>query len=181
MRYVHRRVIKVNHQCGGRMPASLQEEVVAEVLLQLMDGGLARFRGGSIPELLGFVRTIADRCTWRTVRRSERERQAMMEPGAESIRDWASVPPSPDEMEFTPDSPLPASDQEYLVALLDAGSKAELARRSGVSRAAVTQRIQRIRRRVDALVAKDRMAHEVWLKREARGALERAAEIQIVR
>ena len=61
------------------------------------------------------------------------------------------------------------------MSLLEAGSKAALARRVGVSRAAVTQRVQRIRQRIDALSGHDRMAHDVWMTQEARHALEATA------
>ena len=118
------------------------------------------------------VRTIADRCTWRAVRRHERERAAIAGLRSEDGAGWVAIPPRPDaEAERDPQSPLDTKDQEYLLALLAAGSKAELARRAGVSRAAVTQRVKRICRRIDELEAMDRMAHEVWMKHAARSAL----------
>ena len=67
------------------------------------------------------------------------------------------------EAERVAESPLSEADQAYLRQLLAAGSKAELARRAGVSRAAVTQRVQRIRRRVAELAPRERSSHEVWL------------------
>lgn len=177
MRYVHKRVINVSRTCGNALQQSEQEEVVADVLLQLMQGSLASFRGESVPELLGFVRTIADRTTWRKVRRKEREQQALTGVGSEVIVDWTSTPPSPDRhLETVPDSPLSDNDQGYLLDLLRAGSKAELARRAGVSRAAVTQRVQRIRSRVAELAPQARMAHDVWLRQSARGVLEDQAD-----
>lgn len=173
-RYAHKRVAMVSRHCGGALSEAEQEEAVGEVLLQLMQGSLAAFRGDSLPELLGFVRTIADRTTWRVVRRRDRER-ALIHADAELVEDWNAAMPRPDaHLETVPDSPLPEADQAYLVDLLRAGSKAELARRAGVSRAAVTQRVQRIRGRIDELAPHARMAHEVWLSQAARRAIEDA-------
>lgn len=172
LRYAHKRVAAVSQRCGNKIPASRQEELVADILLDMMDGGLARFRGGSLPELLGFVRTIADRTTWRSVKAIEREHRALAEGDGELARRWSSKPAAPDELELEVETPLDEKDQEYLISLLRAGSKAELARRSGVSRAAVTQRVQRIVSRVEALNEGERMAHEVWMQRHARIALE---------
>lgn len=175
LRYIHKRVLNVSRTCGGHLSSSRIEELVADVLLQLMDGGLARFKGGSLPELLGFVRTISDRSTWRAIRRFERERNALSDAGVQNMDRWTGSSPRPDAMELVPDSPLSANDQGYLLKLLEAGSKAELARKAGVSRAAVTQRVQRIRARIEALSAHDRMAHDVWMTQEARHALEATA------
>lgn len=175
MKYAHKRVISVSMRCGNKLPHSRQEELVADILLQLMDGGLARFRGGSLPELLGFVRTIADRTTWRAVRSTEREQNALAEGDGELARRWSSKPKAPDELEIDAETPLSETDQAYLIALMQAGSKAELARTAGVSRAAVTQRVQRILSRVEALPKGQRMAHEVWMQQTARMVLEEAA------
>ena len=54
-RYVHRRVSIVSRHCGNALAESEQEEAVGDVLLQLMQGSLAAFRGETLPELLGFV------------------------------------------------------------------------------------------------------------------------------
>jgi hypothetical protein len=171
-RYAHRRVAIVSRHCGQALSESEQEEVVGEILLQLMQGSLATFRGETLPELLGFVRTISDRTTWRTVRRRDRER-ALLQSDGEIVEDWTASMPRPDaHLEVRSNSPLPDVDQTYLRALLQAGSKAEYARRSGVSRAAVTQRVQRICSRIAELPAMDRMAHEVWLNQAARSVLE---------
>lgn len=179
MRFAHRRIAQVSRSCGGKLSRSEQEELVSEVVLQLVRGALARFQGDSMGELYGFVRTIADRCTWRAVRRHERERAAIAGLRNEERAGWVSIPPRPDaEAECVPQSPLDAKDQEYLRALLAAGSKAELARRAGVSRAAVTQRVKRICRRIDELSSMDRIAHEVWMKHAARSTL--AAEKRAV-
>lgn len=173
MRYAHKRVVVVSNRCGGRMPASRQEELVADILLQLMDGGLARFRGATLPELLAFVRTIADRTTWRAVRAEDRERNTFAEGDHELARDWTASLRPPDHTEVVAETALPEADQRYLIALLEAGSKAELARLAGVSRAAVTQRVQRIITRVESMTLDQRIAHEVWMEQTARGVLER--------
>ncbi len=171
-RYAHRRVAIVSRHCGGALVESEQEEAVAEVLLQLMQGSLAAFRGETLPELLGFVRTIADRTTWRMIRRRDRER-ALIQGETSLVQDWSATLPRPDtHLETVPSSPLPEADQVYLLKLLQAGSKAELARRAGVSRAAVTQRVQRIRLRVAELPVGARLAHEVWLNQAARRVVE---------
>lgn len=156
----------------ARLSASEQEEVVGDVLLQLMQGSLVSFRGGSLPELLGFVRTITDRAVWRVVRGRERERVALEEAGVDGMDRWtAAAPPSSDAVEVVGETPLPAADQAYLIDLLRAGTKAEYARRAGVSRAAVTQRVKRISERLLALGAGERMAHEVWLGQAASAVL----------
>ena len=177
MRYAHRRVVLVGNRLGAPMPLSRQEELVGEVLLQLMDGGLARFRGGSLPELLGFVRVIADRLTWRSIKRVEREGRHLRNRGAETVREWSGDSLHPEDVEYEAVSPLPEQDRLYLLQLLSAGSKAELARKSGVSRAAVTQRVKRIRGRIRALTDHDRMAHDVWIKRAAREVLATEPEL----
>ena len=171
-RYTHKRVAIVSRHCGGALVEAEQEEAVAEVLLQLMQGSLVTFRGETLPELLGFVRTIADRTTWRIIRRRDRER-SLIQGEAALVEDWNAALPRPDaHIETVPNSPLPEVDQAYLLELLQAGSKAELARRAGVSRAAVTQRVQRIRARISELPAMARLAHDVWLNQAARHVVE---------
>ena len=179
MRYIHNRVRHATRSRVGKISAAEKEELVSDVLLQLMRGSLAAFRGETLPELLGFVRTITDRTVWRALRSSDRDQIVSYELDDERV---ASSELGPDRAEFVGDSPLPETDQAYLMQLLQAGSKAEFARRSGVSRAAVTQRVQRIRTRVAALAANDRMAHEVWLKQSARTVLEdEALELRLER
>lgn len=168
-RYAAKRVASVSRHCGGALTASEREEVVADVLLQLLQGSLASFRGATVPELLGFVRTVTDRTAWRTIRRRDRERNLLATNAAELTEDWTARMPAPDyDSEPIADSPLSPEDQAYLIRLLQAGSKAELARRAGVSRAAVTQRVQRIRNRVADLTADAQMRHEVWLTQAAK-------------
>lgn len=180
VRYGHRRVALVSRHCGNALAEAEQEEVVGEVLLQLMQGSLSSFRGETLPELLGFVRTIADRTTWRAIRRRDRERN-LLQADSELAVDWTANLPRPDaHLEVVPHSPLPEADQQYLLELLRAGSKAELARRSGVSRAAVTQRVQRIRARIAELSSMSRMAHDAWLNQAARRTLEAEADRRAV-
>jgi DNA-directed RNA polymerase specialized sigma24 family protein len=145
------------------------EEVVGEVILQLVAGSLAQFRGDSLPELLGFVRTVTDRACWRAARKRIDERTALEGDAALVLRERASQPLRADEtVLLAPENPLEAKDQEYLMALFHAGSKAEYARRSGVSRAAVTKRVDRIRARIDAMPSGQRQAAEAWLAHAAR-------------
>ena len=168
-RYAAKRVGTVARHCGGALSASEREEVVSDVMLQLLQGSLAAFRGETVPELLGFVRTVTDRTTWRTIRRRERERNVLTANAIELTEGWTARLPAPDHRtELIADSPLTGEDQAYLIRLLQAGSKAELARRAGVSRAAVTQRVQRIRNRVADLTSDAQMRHEVWLNQAAR-------------
>ncbi len=123
-------------------------------------------------ELFAFVRTISDRGAWRSVRRRGRDRALRGSLRVADAASWTSIPPGPDRyLQIVPDSPLHERDQAYLHQLLEAGSKAELARRVGVSRAAVTQRVQRIRARIDELAGMERMAHEAWMLHAARRAL----------
>ena len=130
--------------------------------------------GFGLPELLGFVRTITDRTAWKLIRRSQREQALSETKDVELARSWQGQPPlAPNSIELDIESPLPETDQHYLIALLRAGSKAKLARQTGVSRAAVTQRVKRILKRVDGLDPGKRMAHEAWLEREVRSAVSR--------
>jgi hypothetical protein len=167
--YTEGRVARI----GSRRYADLlsgaeREDVVGEVLLQLMSGSLARFRGDSLPELLGYVRSIADRLVWRAAQRKIRERQALQGEGAEAVAAWTSALPQPDQLvELDHESALNDKDAEYLEALFSAGGRAAYARTSGVSRAAVTQRVQRIRARIAAMSPNDQMATEAWAQRLA--------------
>lgn len=168
--YARKRVIRISHR--SKLSTSEQEEVVGDVLLMLMKGSLASFRGGSLPELFGFVRTITDRATWKVVRGRERERAAMEAADLEDMKSWTgAAPKAADLLDLGVDSPLDAKDQQYLTDLLRAGTKAELARKFGVSRAAVTQRVRRILTRVETLDMGGRQAHEAWLNRQARIAV----------
>ena len=139
------------------------EEVTADVLMQLMCGSLARFRGDTMGELIAFVRAISDRALWRFARRRLRERDALEGQAGECVRDWNAKLPNPEQaLEWKPEPFLDEKDANYLKALLHAGSRADFARTAGVSRAAVTQRVQRIRARIDALPKAQRDATEKW-------------------
>lgn len=178
LEHVHRRVSYLGStRCQGLLGESEMEEIIGEVLYQLMDGALTRFRGESLPELLGFVRTMSDRATWRAAQRKLKERRVVERVHDDHDARWVGQPePSPDRLiEFMPPSPLSEADQGYLLALLRAGGKAALAEHHGVSRAAVTQRIQRILGRIDDLPEKQRASHEAWLQRQARGVLDEEA------
>jgi hypothetical protein len=166
LRYIDKRVaLQIRTRCHGLLSDTDHEELVGEVLYQLMRGGLARFRGDTMPELIGFVRTATDRITWRAADKRLRERDAVAAVQAADDTPWTrdTVRAEAHAVEITAASPLSDDDQDYLRELLFAGSKAELARRREVSRAAVTQRIQRIRDRLNALPAPARAAHEAWL------------------
>jgi hypothetical protein len=167
--YTERRVARVgSRRYGDLLSGAEREDVVGEVLLQLMSGSLARFRGDSLPELLGYVRSIADRLVWRAAQRKIRERHALEGEGAEAIRAWTVAPPMPDEMvHLDHGNPLSDQDARYLEALFAAGGRAAYARDAGVSRAAVTQRVQRIRARIAAMSAKDQLAAEAWAQKLA--------------
>jgi DNA-directed RNA polymerase specialized sigma24 family protein len=175
MVYIHRRVNHAVH--SGQIGPTEVEEVVSEVMLDLVRGGLARFRGETIGELYAFVRVATDRTCWRATRRGRREqRRASAVEAQPELAQVARLTAPDARAEGVALSPLPAADQAYLEALLSAGSKAELARRAGVSRAAVTQRIQRILQRVATLTAHERSRHEVWLEQAAGRALAESDE-----
>lgn len=142
-----------------------QEEVVGEVLYQLMSGTLAQFRGQSLGELLAFVRTITDRCLWRTAQRRIRERDALTGEVGEIVREWTATTTRPDQaIVAIPKTPLNEKDAAYLLGLFQAGSQANYARSCGVSRAAVTQRVQRIRRRIESMSEAEQATTEAWLR-----------------
>lgn len=176
--YVERRVGIV----GSRLYADLLnrselEEIAAEAMVQLVGGSLARFRGESTNELVAYVRTVADRAVAHRVRRRLLERRTLDERGEELAWSWSARLLDPAEaIRQVPDCPLTPVDMDYLVELLRAGSKGELARRQGVSRAAVTQRVQRIQARIQALAPRERAAAEAWLEHAARQVLETEAD-----
>lgn len=171
-RYVHGRV---QRRCGGRYAGVLgsaeQEELVAEVLYQLMSGALARFEGDTVPSLLAFVRTVTDRTVGHAARARIRERDTLEGEGAAEIEAWSgSLEHQDGAVHLVPRSPFTGEDRAYLEALFAAGSKAELARLHGVSRAAVTQRVQRIRARIDRMQRDEQQRAEAWLEHLARRA-----------
>jgi hypothetical protein len=149
------------------------EEIVGDVMYQLMAGSLAHFRGESLPELLGFVRTVTDRCLWRHARKRIDEKRALeTDAVTEMLRDRHSAPRRADELVLLlPESPIDPKDEAYLEALFAAGSKAAYARDAGVSRAAVTKRVDRIKARIEAMEAPQKEAAEAWLEQAARRAV----------
>lgn len=173
--FVSRRVARVAHGAArGLLTEADREEVIGEVMFQLMEGALGRFRGESMGELLAYVRTMTDRVALRRGHRRLRERDTVHDLFVEGAAAWTPEgPDAPDAgVEFDADSPLDAADQTYLEDLVHAGSKAALARQRGVSRAAVTQRVGRILSRVESLDAPQKAAHEAWLERVASDALD---------
>lgn len=172
--YVERRVTTVGRRfTPDLLHSSDLEEITSETLVQLIGGTLARFRGGSMGELVAYVRTVADRAVCHRVRRRLQERRTLQDRGAELAIEWVARLQDPDQaVRLVPDCPLPQADMDYLSALFVAGSKVEFARRNNVSRAAVTQRVQRIQARISALGPLERAATEAWMEQAARQALE---------
>lgn len=175
-RYVERRVRHVvRHAASDLVSASEAEEVVGDVLLQLMTGSLATFRGSTLNELTAFVRTVTDRRLWRVIKRKVKEKRMLETVEPHQAHAGGSIR-RPDELvRMVPDLPLSDKDEAYLRELLAAGSKAELARRRSLSRAAVTQRVKRIRNRIEKLQPKQRLAVDAWLRQTAREVLEEQA------
>jgi len=155
------------------------EDVVSDVGMRLMTGALARFRGTTPAELYAYVRTIADRSLGRVVRKRLRERDAISELSVEQVSDMLGSLPSPDHgAEVIATCPLAQRDQDYLLRLMAAGSKAEYARQHSQSRAAVTRMVQRIQSRIESLAHNDRVAVDVWMHQQAREILEQQAPAQ---
>jgi hypothetical protein len=176
LRYVERRVGALRSRRYGDLLGPVDaEEIVADVGMRLLNGALARFRGNDLPELLAYVRTITDRCTGRVARRILRERRASQDLlDVVAARGGGFERP---DAEVEAPCPFTERDQAYLLALLEAGSRAEYARLQGQSRAAVTRMVQRIRERIDALSADQRVAAEVWLDQRAREILARGSAL----
>ncbi|MBN1334336.1 MAG: hypothetical protein JXB39_00085 [Deltaproteobacteria bacterium] len=176
LRYVEHRVgVLRGRRYGDLLGPVDAEEIVAEVGMKLVNGALARFRGNDLPELLAYVRTITDRCTGRLARRHLREHRASQDLLDTSAAHAGSLPRPDAEIEVL--CPFTERDQAYLLALLEAGSRAEYARLQGQSRAAVTRMVQRIRDRIEALSADQRMAAQVWLEQQAREIVSRRSEL----
>jgi hypothetical protein len=165
-RYAHRRVENTSRRrFSDVLAAPDREELVAEVLLQLMSGALARFQGHSVGELLAFVRTISDRLVSHSAFKRIRERDTLAGEMGDHVRNWMSRELRPDEaVRLKPKCPLNEEDAQYLTALFSSGSRADLARDRGISRAAVTQRITRIKNRIDALPAFEQRAAKAWVE-----------------
>ncbi len=169
--YIDRRSQRlVRNRYADLLTEAHREELVGEVLFELMSGALATFRGATIGELTAYVKRICDRQTWRAAQRRIRERDALSERGmvADVVRGWNGHVPGPaDNLRISAENPLDPTDSAYLLRLLESGSRAEMARTEGVSRAAVTQRVQRIKRRISELSEADQATAEAWFEREA--------------
>ena len=165
-RYAHRRVETTSRRrFSDVLGTPDREELVAEVLLQLMSGALARFQGHTVGELLAFVRTISDRLVAHSAFKRIRERDSLAGELGDTVRDWIAKEPTPEEaIHLIPDCPLSEEDATYLTALFASGSRADMARQNGVSRAAVTQRLNRIRTRIESLPTKQRGAAKAWIE-----------------
>ena len=165
-RYAHRRVERTaRRRYNDVLSAPDREELVAEVLYQLMSGALARFQGHSTGELLAFVRTISDRHVNHAAHRRIRERDTLAGEMGDTVRGWVGKEPTPEEsIRLVPDCPLSKDAEEYLIALFRSGSRADLARDRGISRAAVTQRLTRIKSRIDSLPHTGKSDAEVWIE-----------------
>lgn len=171
---VDRRVMGVlRRRTRGVVSDAEREELVSEVMMQLLRGSLAAFRGNTPAELFAFVRVITDRAVYRAAQRKIRER-TLLDTHASDIRDWSrSAEAVGERTRLVGDPPLADADASYLTQLLEAGSRAELARAQGVSRAAVTQRIKRIEARIASLAEPQQEAVEAWLLHTAREVLGR--------
>ncbi len=165
-RYAHRRVeLVARRRFSDVLGPPDREELVADVLLQLMSGALARFQGNSIGELLAFVRTICDRLVGHAAFKKIRERDTLAGEVGDHVRAWTSVEQRPDEaVRLVPNCPLAQEDADYLEALFASGSRADLARNMGISRAAVTQRISRIKSRISSLPSMKKSAAKAWIE-----------------
>lgn len=159
------------HLYADLLGAAEAEDVASEVLLDLTTRGLHSFRGETMAELMAYVRTAADRTLRRRARRRLMERQILQRPEAE-LGSWTRPSLGVERFELEPRHlDLSAADQAWLEALLAAGSQAHYARALGVSRAAVSQRVQRIQQRIAALPEGPRTDVEVWLMHAARKAV----------
>ena len=173
MKYAYRRVVHVTSgSTAYKLTKAEVEDLVSEVMLQLINGSLAQFRGNTIPELLGFVRTVTDRRVWRDRTKRIKSHEMMRSLKAETERHPNHSRIALDTVyEFDVDTPLSQEDQAYLAGLIEAGSKAEYARRNSLSRAAVTQRVKRIVNRIELFTENEQMAVQSWMQKVARTAL----------
>ena len=174
MARIDRRVMGVlRRRTHGVVTDAEREELVGEVMVQLLRGSLAAFRGHTPAELFAYVRVITDRAVYRAAQRKLHER-ALLDAHAEDIREWsASNETVGARTRMVGDPPLTEADAVYLTQLLEAGSRAALARAQGVSRAAVTQRLKRIEARISSLAEPQQEAVDAWLLHTAREVLGR--------
>jgi hypothetical protein len=165
-RYTHRRVdLTSGRRYSDILSKVDREEIVGEVILQLMSGALGRFQGSTVAELLAFVRTISDRMVGHAARKRIRERNTLAGEMGDEVRSWMGQQAAPDQaVRMNQVCPLTEEDADYLTALFAAGSRADLARDKGISRAAVTQRLNRIRNRIDAMPSKHQINARNWVE-----------------
>ena len=180
-RYTHRRVdVTSGRRYSDVLSKVDREEIVGEVILQLMSGALARFQGKTVAELLAFVRTIADRMVGHAARKRIRERNTLAGEMGDEVRSWMGQEAAPDQsVRMNQTCPLTEEDAAYLTALFTAGSRADLARDRGISRAAVTQRLNRIRTRIDALPHKRQSQARSWVEDLAMRTEQSSASVEI--
>lgn len=173
MKYTHKRVLHVTSgSTAYKMTKAEVEDLVSDVMLQLINGSLAQFRGESIPELLGFVRTVTDRRVWRDRTKRIKGYEMLRTLKADRQQQVKHTTMGCDPLyDFEVETPLSPEDKGYLTELIEAGSKAEFARRNELSRAAVTQRVKRIVRRIETFTEQEQMAVQSWMQRAARTAL----------
>lgn len=178
--YVDRRVCRLAEaRYADVLGPADREEITGDVLYQLMSGTLAAFRGETMGELFAYVRQVADRSLSRHARRRIRERNTLSGDAGEQVRAWAAQPPGPEQaVRIVPENPLADADTEYLTQLMAAGSKAEHARRVGTSRAAVTQRVARIRARIAAMAPSEQARAQAWIRHTAATFAEAHAEVE---
>lgn len=167
--YVEKRAgQRVRARYADILGASEVEEAVGEVMVELLSGALAQFRGDTLASLLAFVRCITDRTVWRVAQRRLRERTLIHGAAAEAVTSWgAPAEVEPVELASAADCPMAPADMEYLRAILEAGGRARYAETAGVSRAAVTQRVQRIKARLEQMSAEELERAEAWMHGEA--------------
>lgn len=178
-RYVDGRVrARCAHRYRSLLSGGEQDELVADVLYQLVSGALARFEGPDLASLLAYTRTIADRTVGHAARKRLRELRAVEGEEAPRIEAWHAVfAESSQVVVDCPPSPFGERDRQWLEELFRAGSRAELARQGGLSRAAITQRLQRVQERLARLSPAERERAGAWLedlaRRSERGELAR--------
>ncbi len=165
---------------GDLLSPAEADEIAAEAVDQLLHRALHGFRGGTAAELYGFARVVASRTVSRAARRRSKDRSSLAmlrvreaaEPDAAAAA--AAVATTLGGLgglgggraAFDAPAVLADADREYLEGLLATrGSRAELARRLGVGRSAVTRRVDRILARLDDLPDADREAVGRWARR----------------
>lgn len=169
MQYVdHKATALWSRRWSDVLDVSEREEVVGQVMVELLSGALARFEGETLGQLYAYVRTITERSLLASARNRLKARQLAIHPELRQAERWGTAASAPDAFtEDISDNPLSPQEQGYLIGLLQAGGQAEYARQQGVTRAAVTLRLQRIRQRVEAMQVHEQHAVHAWCERVA--------------